>query len=161
MRVFGGALVAATIMSGGAVAQDNRPLPPFEVASSAGALVQSDRLTASARALLVYVTPETVASDRLLRAIDAWTGVDAARIVVIANGPAASIDARIKPQLGASSTSMAVYADPDGRAARALALTSIPALVGIERGAVAWVVQGVLNDPAMVEPVVRNWLVQP
>lgn len=36
-------------------------------------------------------------------------------------------------------------------------LQHVPALVAVERGRIAWVVTGVLNDPAAVEPIVRSW----
>jgi hypothetical protein len=107
--------------------------------------------------VLAYVGAESVSGDRLLRAMDAW-GIDAARVVVLVAGDVSSIDGRIRPLMPASGGSIAVYADPDGSAARALGVTSGPALMGVVSGTIAWTVQGVLNDPAMVEPVVRNWL---
>lgn len=162
MRIVGTVIAAASLLSATAAgAQQSRPLPAFTVASSAGAAVPSDRLNAAERWLLVYVAPDAVACDRLLRSLDAWVGADAARIVVIVAGRSGAIDTSIRPLLPVSSAVLAVYADPDGSAARALALTSIPALVGIEHGEINWNVQGVLNDPGMVDPLVRTWFARP
>jgi hypothetical protein len=159
MRFVIAAAVVAALGPSAAVAQQHRPMPAFGVVSSGGALVRSEALSSSRRWLLVYVAADTVPGDRLLRAIDTW-GVDTARVVVLTSGDVASIAGRIRPLMPASSGSVAVYSDPDGSAARALGFTSAPALAGVFDGAIDWTLQGVLNDPAMVEPVIRSWLLQ-
>jgi hypothetical protein len=140
-----------------AVAADaqQRPLPAFTVTTAPGVAASSGQLNDAARWLLVYVTPESVASERLLRSLDDWAALDGARVVIVAAGEA-SISPQVRSLLPTSAA--AVYADPDGSAARALGVTSVPALVGVASGAIDWMVQGVLNDPRMVEPVVRSWL---
>jgi len=157
MRVIVAAAIAAALCPRSAAAQQNRVLPSFRVVSSGGASVRGDALSAASRWLFVYIGDQTVPGDRLLRALDAWS-VDPSRVVVVVSGEVAAIDSRVRPLLGASGAAVAVFADSDGSAARAMGLTSAPALVGIVDNTVDWTVQGVLNDPAMVEPVVRNWL---
>jgi len=151
---LGVALVALASLPAVASAQ-RRPLPPFTVASTPGVVVPSSQLNGAERWLLVYVAPDSVTSERLLRSLDEWAAADGARVVVVAAGEA-PVDPKVRSLLTASSA--AVYADPDGNAARALGVTSLPALVGVASGALNWMVQGVLNDPRMVEPIVRSWL---
>lgn len=160
MRILSAAVLAMVLMGASAGAQQGRPLPSFTATTAAGAAVASDHLNVSERWLLVYAAPGAVACDRLLRALDSWAAGEAARVVVIAAGPRESIETGIRPLLPTSAPELAVYADPDGSVAGALGVTSVPALVAVEGGAIAWIVQGVLNDPAMVEPVVRGWLAQ-
>ena len=163
MRLFAAAIAAVGIVAtagGPAAAQGSGPLPAFTVVTPAGQAVDSGHLTTSERWLLVYVSPASVASDRLLPALEEWASADGARVVIVTAGPAVSIDTHVRARLSTQSLT-AVYADTDGGVGRALALTSVPALVGIERGVVQWIVQGVLNDPRMVEPVVRSWLARP
>ena len=157
MRMVVAAAVTAALCPAAAEAQQNRPLPAFAVLSNGNTPVPSGALNASARWLLVFVGDQTVSGDRLLRALNAWR-VDPSRVVVVVSGDVASIDSRVRPLLGDAGGSMAVYADADGSAARSMGLTSAPALVGVVDNTIDWTVQGVLNDPAMVEPVVRNWL---
>ncbi len=157
MRMVVAAAVTAALCPAAAEAQQNRPLPAFAVLSSGGTRVPSGALNASARWLLVFVGDQTVAGDRLLRALNAWN-VDPLRVVVVVSGDVASIDSRVRPLLGDLGASATVYADQDGSAARAMGLTSAPALIGIVDNTIDWAVQGVLNDPTMVEPVARSWL---
>ena len=151
---LGAALLALALMPGGALAQ-SRPLPAFTVVSATGVVVSSSQLHGAGRWLLVYVAPDAVTSERLLRSLEEWVATDGARVVVIVAGdtPAAQ-QIRSLPAPSAA----AVYADPDGNAARALGVSSVPALAGVASGALDWLVQGVLNDPRMVEPIVRSWL---
>ena len=132
-----------------------RPLPSFTVASAPGVAVSSSQFNGAQRWLLVYVSPDSVTSERLLRSLDEWAAMDGVRVVVVVAGEAPA-SLQVRSLLTASAA--AVYADPDGSAARALGVTSVPALVGVASGALDWMVQGVLNDPRMVEPVVRSWL---
>jgi hypothetical protein len=153
--------MAAAFLTVGIAAQPDKSLPPFTAVSASGAAVPSNTLNNAEHWLLVYVAPQTVVGERMLRSLDDWAAADGARVVVIAAGAAGDIDAKVRPLLTKLLPAAGVYADPDGSVARALGLKSIPALVGVSGGAVDWIVQGVLNDPRMVEPVVRSWLGRP
>jgi hypothetical protein len=157
MRILIAAVVVSALYPSAALAQQHPPMPSFAVVASGGAAIRSDGLSGSSRWLLAYVGAETVSGDRLLRAMDSW-GIDTARVVILVSGDVSSIEGRIRPLMATAGASVAVYADPNGSAARALKLGSGPALVGVDNGTIAWTVQGVLNDPAMVESVVRHWL---
>jgi hypothetical protein len=156
-RLVPAAILMTSIPWTTVAAQQHPPLPAFTAVAASGVAVTSDRLNAADRWVLVYVVPGTVVCDRLLRAVDEWTVSDGSRVVVVAAGPAAVLTESIRPLLTGSS-SIALYADPDGSAAGALGVTTGAALVGVADGALHWMVQGVLNDPRMVESVVRSWL---
>jgi hypothetical protein len=151
------ALAATIAMPRSAHAQRDRPLPPFTVTNAAGARVAGTQLTSAAQWLLVYA-PDSVAGERLVGAVGQWASGSEAQIVIVVAAPSAVIDARIRPLLPTASATIGVFADPDGAVSAALSLTSAPALVGVANGGVNWIVQGVLNDPSMVEPLVRAWL---
>jgi hypothetical protein len=155
IRTLGATILVTAVALTGVDAQ--QALPEFTAVSAAGATVSSGRLNAAERWLLIYLVPGTVVADRLLLALDEWAVADGSRVVVVAAGPATVIDAKVRPLL-TNAPSAAVYADPDGSAARALGVGQGPALVGVANQTVDWMVQGVLNDPRLVEPVVRNWL---
>ena len=59
------------------------------------------------------------------------------------------------PRKGATVT---WFADAGDEAWQALELTGTPVLIGIEDGEMKWTIAGVLNDPKMVDSVVRTWL---
>ena len=49
-------------------------------------------------------------------------------------------------------------ADPDGAAWKALRLTGTPFILGIKDSQIVWSLAGVLNDPAVLESVIRSWV---
>jgi hypothetical protein len=157
IRVFHALAAVALVTTVGTAAQQ-RPLPAFVVASGAGAVVPSDRLNGAERWVLIYAAPTATTTDRLLPLLQEWG--DSARIVVVAAAPPATIASDVLTRFRGT-PAPAVYADGDGSAARALQITSVPALIGVDRGGIGWVVQGVLNDPRMVETLVRTWLAGP
>src|SRR5688572_6534834 len=87
-----------------------RPLPSFTVASAPGVAVSSSQLNGAQRWLLVYVSPDSVTSERLLRSLDEWAAMDGVRVVVVVAGEA-PVTLQVRSLLTASSA--AVYADPD------------------------------------------------
>lgn len=155
IRILGTMVVAAAAATAGLTAQQRRPLPAFAVSGESGPVVASDRLNGAGRWVLIYAAPAATTTDRLLPLMQEWG--DPARMVIITPAQPAAIDRDIRTRFRGL-PAPAVYADPDGSAARALQITSVPALFGVEGGAVDWVVQGVLNDPGMVESLIRNWL---
>jgi hypothetical protein len=141
------------LAASGAAAQQGRPLPSFAVASAAGTPISSAQLSTTERWLLVYVEPGSVAGERLVRSLDEWAAADGARVVVISAGDV-WLDKRA---VATNASPLSFYTDTDGNVSRSLGLVSVPALAGVANGVVDWIVQGVLNDPHMVEPVVRSW----
>jgi len=155
VSILGGFAIALAMMSASISAIDGRLLPRVTVISTGGAPVASDRLSSSDRWLLIYVAPACVSCQRLLRALDGWHLPQVSeRVVVVVRGSREAIDTEVSPMLSA----LQVYEDPEGNLARPLDLTGAPALLGIEHGRIDWSIDGVLNDPAIVEPLARSWL---
>jgi hypothetical protein len=151
-------MVAGLLLVCGASARaaEQDPLPVFELVSPDGTTVASAALSHETHWLLVYVSTACGSCDRLLAAMAQWQPpLPAGRIVVVIRGSFETAQASAARRAVGAGT--AWYADVDQRAARALGLQREPALVAVENGRVAWVVTGVLNDPAAVEPIIRNW----
>lgn len=158
MRFGVTALVISMVSLAGAGARAVEPqaLPAFEVVSPAGAAVASAELSREAHWLLVYVSAAGCGScDRLIASLEQWRPtLPQSRVVIVIRG---SRDAAHAFATQHAIPDVAWYADADESGVRALGLQHVPALVAVERGRVAWVVTGVLNDPAAVEPMVRSW----
>lgn len=139
---------------------ESRPLPSFSVAAPDGREVSSSSLTGETQWVLVYVRPGAVATTRLLEALAAWqlAAEHVTRIVLIVEGPADKAAEYLAGAWKPESGTLTWYADADGQAARALGLTGAPALKGVRAGAVAWSLEGVLNDPAAYEPTLKTWI---
>ncbi|HXH05311.1 MAG TPA: hypothetical protein VNI83_01855 [Vicinamibacterales bacterium] len=141
------------------LAARERPLPAFTVTAPDGRSAASGELWSEGRWLLVYVTPQCPACDRLLDALGTWAlPAGAARTVVVVRAPLDAAGSYLAQHLPLESDAIAWFADPDGRTGQALGTRWTPALAGIEAGRIAWQIAGVLNDPAAVEPVIRTWL---
>src|SRR5262249_38969626 len=147
-----------TMTASVAAAADRKPLPAFTVSGTDGTRIDSAALFATGRRLVIYVTPACVACDRLLRSLDGWGGSQLAEHAALIVGAAPESVETIRPLLGPTAASIAVYVDADGGAARALGLAQRPALLGVELGQIDWMVQGVLNDPQSVKSLVESWL---
>jgi hypothetical protein len=137
-------------------AAEQSALPAFDLVSPAGAAVASSALSNQSRWLLIYVSAACGSCDRLLAALEQWRPtLPSGRIVILIG---ASRDRALAyATQHADAAGMAWYVDADQQAARALGLQHEPALVAVENGRVAWTVTGVLNDPAAIEPIIRNW----
>lgn len=157
MRMGIAALVGMLCVGGGrAVALDQNAVPAFDLVSPAGAPIASSDLSKEAHWLLVYVAATGCGScDRLMSALAQWRPtLPQRRVIVVIRGSREAAQAYATQHAVADG---AWFADPGESGARALGLQHVPALVAVERGRIAWVVTGVLNDPAAVEPIVRNW----
>src|SRR5438309_5730870 len=103
--IFSLLILATMTIAMSAAAVERKPMPAFHVIAASGTEVASDRLSTSERWLLIYVTPGSVACERLLRALDGWSPLRlSARAVVVVGGSRASIEANVRPLLGASAT---------------------------------------------------------
>lgn len=135
-----------------------QPLPTFQVASPDGATESIDALSIEPQWLIVYVTPNCPACNRLLDALATWQSPAAnARTVVIVSGEPVAVRSYVTNRRAAVATSR-MYSDEQMQLPRALGLAGGPAIVGIRGGQVEWVLKGVLNDPDALEPVIRAWV---
>ena len=157
LLVLGVPLQSAAIMR----ATERKPLPAFTVSASSGQPTASGTVSGEGRSLIVYVTPGNTSCDRLLAALNEWRS-DAllTRLVVIVAGDLEAARTYALARVGSEGAAYRWYADVDGQARAALDLRDGPALVGIDKGIVEWSLTGVLNAPAAVESVVKNWLEQ-
>jgi hypothetical protein len=159
------AAVAAALLAGVFAEATERkkpkPLPSFTVVATDGRSVQSAALSEERQWLLIYLTPASPRCDRLLKALAEWRSpqLDARTIVIVHGTPG---EARTCLEtVGGSGEGPAVFADPPRRAHSALRLAAESALVAVKDGRVAWTIEGVLNDPEAVEPVIKSWLLGP
>jgi len=152
------ALLASAVAVAAAGGQEKRPLPAFHVVALDGAAVASSQMGPSGQWLLIYVTPTSAASARLLGGMKAWETPDLdLRTVVVVGAPVADAAAFARER-AAEFPSVRWFADPEGAAWKALRLTGTPYILGIRNGQVVWSLAGVLNDPKALESVVRSWV---
>jgi hypothetical protein len=152
------AMIAAPPWRGDARASEKRPLPAFEVVAPDGAVVASAQLAPPGKWLLIYVTPTSLASARLLTSMKQWeTPAMAARTVVVIGAPLATAQRFIKER-SAEFPSVRWVVDPQNVAWQALRLSGTPFLLGVKDGEIAWSLAGVLNDPKALESVIRTWV---
>jgi hypothetical protein len=148
--VIGAGALAAAIEKG--------PLPPFQVVGLDGTAVESAQAGPAGHWLLIYMTPASAASARLLGAMKQWESSDLDARTVVIIGAAVDKAARFAEQHAADYPAIRWFADPDGSAWRALRLTGTPYILGIKDGQIVWSLAGVLNDPKALESVIRSWV---
>ena len=137
---------------------EKRPLPAFQVATLDGMAVDSPQVGPAGQWLLIYVTPTSAASARLLSGMKQWETPELdARTVVVIGAPVADA-ARFVSARAAEFPSVRWLADPQSAAWQALRLTGTPYILGVKDGQIAWSLAGVLNDPKALESVIRSWV---
>jgi hypothetical protein len=161
VRPLARVLLAAVSMAGTAASVHAAgPLPAFEVKAPDGTAVAAPDIGGADRWLLVYVVPASVGADRLVPVLkEEWSDALAAGLVFVVEGTPEEARAYLERKGGAAMAESARwYADPDGAAGRALERQGGLALFGIERGAIDWKLDGVLEDPAALDPVIHAWI---
>lgn len=137
----------------------NRPLPEFRVAAGDGQEVLSTALSGENQWLLIYVSPDSPSSRRLVTALKDWQSASLiGRTVLVVRAPAAEAQAWAKKNVPAELEGLRVFADVRAEAWSALELQGTPVLLGIEKERIAWRLAGVLNKPGALESVVRTWV---
>ncbi|HEY3547199.1 MAG TPA: hypothetical protein VGK17_14085 [Propionicimonas sp.] len=155
------AVLALAVASGAARvagAAEQRPLPAFQVVSLDGAATPSDQIGVAGQWLVIYVTPTSAASARLLAAMKAWDSPAMARRVVVVVGAPLPATQAFVAQRSSDIPGVRWFADPQGGAWKALRLTGTPYLLGVRDGGIKWSLAGVLNDPKTLESVIRTWI---
>ena len=156
---FAVALIACALGAAAPVCAGERgPLPAFQLLTLEGAAVESAKIGPAGQWLLIYTTPTSAASARLLAAMKQWEspGLNARTVVVV--GTAVDQAAAFVQRHVADYPSVRWLADPDGAAWKALRLTGTPFILGIKDSQIVWSLAGVLNDPAVLESVIRSWV---
>lgn len=155
---------AAAIWTAGVVmasallgAAGQQPLPTFSVLAPGGAAIASGQLTLETKWVLFYITPGQKPCDDLVKALAGWQ-LPPARVIVIVRAPLPAARTYVESLLPGAVAAVDWYADPADAAWQAMNVRSTPALMGVGDGTVHWTITGVLNDPGMVEPVIRRWV---
>lgn len=155
--------VGLVLMLGGSVpafASEKRPLPDVVVHGTDGTRPSLPSLVPSGPALLIFVHPGSATAARLVAALQGWQAevpqLETRAVLVF--GGTVDQTRRFIDIRGAEMPPVRWVMDADGAAAAALRLAATPAIVGVLDGRIEWVLAGVLNDPATVEPVVTAWV---
>jgi hypothetical protein len=158
-RLSAAVLVACVMSVGARLGADERKLlPAFTVVAPTGVSVASSQLSTEAHVLLVYVTPDCLACDRLIAALIDWQPtLPANRLVIIIGAATDAARTYAQDRHMGGTGSLAWYADPLQAGASALGVQHMPALIAVDNDRVDWTVSGVLNAPSALEPIVRSW----
>jgi len=149
------------LLGAAVLAIEQKAVPQFKVLNPEGAAMTSRQLSTQSRWVLFYVTPRCRPCDSILRAMKDWDSpMLPARVVVIVRGPLADASAYVEARRPQQLSAMAWFADPTDDAWKALELKGTPVLIGVQDGVMKWAIAGVLNNPRMVESVVRTWVSQ-
>ena len=131
----------------------------FLLVDASGQTLDGATLFGEEPRVIVYVVPGNEPSTRLIDALRLWSQRDPLRWqqrvhVIVAATPAAA-----REWLGDRWTQPAVWsADPSGDGWRALGLQGTLGVVGIGAGRVEWKIDGVIDDPSVVEPAIDAWI---
>jgi hypothetical protein len=138
----------------GAWASPPGPLPAFDLTPLQGEAVPVASLAREGRWLLVYVSPHSGASRPLLLALEGTEAPRPSLLIVVGSEPAdaKAMAAGFEGRLGA-----AWYADPDGRARRALGLTGVPVVLGLRDGSIQWTLSGGVSDRRTLRSILVSW----
>ena len=141
------------------MANEDSPLPAFTVLSPDGAAVTSKQLTTAQRWVLLYVAPGCAPCSDLAGAAGTWQPPgQPARIVVVIRGDVTESATLVERTHPRGKIAVPWFADAADEAWQALKLSGVPILIGVEDNVIKWSIAGVLNDPKMVDSVVRTWL---
>jgi hypothetical protein len=137
-----------------------RPLPDFTVLAPDGRDVVATALSTEGHWLLVYLSPESAPSSRLLRLMRDWQIPQLlSRTAIVVRGDVPTAQAYlVKRAPEEILPSLTWYADPQHQAWDALQLHGTPMLMGVANGQIMWTVAGVLSRPDSLESIVRTWM---
>ena len=154
------ALAAVFILAAGsaAIAVERMVLPVFALTAGDGAAVASDRLVRPGTWAFLYVSPQCLPCESVLRSIDPAQHPAFQRrlvVVVAGAGPAAVRDEAARyPGLAD-----AVWlGDASNAIPRQIGHTGAPAIFGMRNDMIEWSVAGVLTDATDVQSILANWL---
>jgi hypothetical protein len=153
-------IAAALIVAGGRVgiAVERMPLPAFALTRGDGTTVASDRLVQPGSWALIYVAPQCVPCQAVLRSIDrAEHPTLARRLVIVVAGvsPQGVLEEAARyPNLSDATW----LADPSNAIPRPIGEAGVPNIIGMRAAMIEWGLAGVLTDPADVKSILVTWL---
>jgi hypothetical protein len=167
-------LVCLALLAGAAAigwAAPPAQLPAFELTSLEGETVPAAALTRDTstctapaagedcpergRWLLVYVSPYSGASGPLLQALEGTSAGERPSVRIVVGAEPAAAKAMAKSFAGRLDA--AWYADPSGGARRALALTGVPVVLGLNGEHVQWRLSGGVPDRRTLRSILVSW----
>jgi hypothetical protein len=132
------------------------PLPAFHLSALDGHAVQSSDLPSKGKWLILYVSPRSRATDRVLSLLNPGRNPNlTGKVVIIVAG---SVDESRRLQSAYPNSSISWFADDGHAAAAALKLNGLPVLLGIKDSSVHWVLNGALQNGAIFGSVVNSWI---
>jgi hypothetical protein len=151
--------VLSLLVTTGALAGQRRPVPDVSLLNREGRQVSVRSAVGKQTVVAIYLVPKTAPSERLLEAMKTWAPpIDPRRVLLVVDGESPDAGQWLAAHLPANSEGVPLaFFDLDGRGRAALQVSGGPTLLGIEGGEIRWDLAGVLNDPAALEPVIRNW----
>ena len=160
VRVMALLTMALGLLVASSHAAEKRALPALPLVDVQGQAVATAALSSEPQWLLIYVSPASPATERLVAAMKTWElGTSLRKVVFVVDGRSTESAAWIDRVLPKTDENLPPrFVDPKGEARTALRVTGEPTLMGISHGEIAWGLAGVLNDPAAIEPVIRNWI---
>jgi hypothetical protein len=149
-------LIVAVARAG--IAAERMPLPAFALTRGDGTAVASDRLVQTGGWAVIYVTPQCVACQAVLRSFDRAAQPTLARrlVIVVAGAGAEGVleEAARYPDLSDATW----LGDPSNAIPRPIGDAGVPNILGIQGTMIEWSLAGVLTDPADVKSILVNWL---
>jgi len=150
-------LLTLAALLAAAAAAPRRPLPPFAALAPDGAQTPSATLAFDGTWLLVYVRQGCAPCDRLLAVAAGDERPAAPRIVFIVGGADPDAVGEVAgryPTLGGARW----LADPNGTAADALGVETMPAVLGLRGTMIEWTLVGGLPERDALASVLFTWL---
>lgn len=143
------------------LAQGNpdKALPDFRLTAPNGQEVAAAAVSGDPHWLLLYVSPDSPSSRRLVTALKEWQSPQlVARTLLVVRGSLSEAGTWVKEAVPEELAGLRWMADARQEAWTTLELQGTPVLMGIDKGEIAWRLAGVLNKPGALESVVRTWV---
>ena len=135
--------------------------PPFALTTPAGSTVHGAAVLAGERRVIIYVSPDIEPAARLIAALRRWQEDDPGRwqerVSVIVAAPVPEARAWLTAHWGDGALP-GWFADPDASGWHALGFQGSLGVAGLSRGIVEWKLDGVINNPVVLEPSIRAWV---
>jgi hypothetical protein len=142
------------------MAGPGRPMPAVSVTRPDGTAVTNIRPDTGEHWVLVHVRPDCRPCERLVAALPGWQAASMASRVVLVVEADASAGATWTAGSGWPKLGGPWYSDPVGSVRRGLSFGSALTVVGVRGLDAAWILDGVLNDPAALRQAVESWLIR-
>lgn len=158
-------LTAALIIQCGvrlADAIEPMTLPDAPLRALDGGTVHSKDVQKDGHWLLIYVTPHSSTSQKLLGLFKHFTSknIDGSKVIIVVGDASPEIAASLKnlfPELGSNSW----YADPESAFQKSASLTESPIVLGFQDNTCSWSFSGLSSDLINVRSALLGWITEP